>query len=46
MIKSVIIDDEANNISSLENLLKTFCPEISIVGTAKMQKRVTILLKK
>jgi two-component system LytT family response regulator len=35
MIRAVIIDDEQNNISALENLLKQFCPEIVITGTAE-----------
>ena len=34
MIQAVIIDDEPNNISSLQNLLKKFCPTIIVTGTA------------
>ncbi len=32
--RSVIIDDERLNVSYLSTLLKTYCPEISIVATA------------
>lgn len=34
MISTVIIDDEQNNIESLQNLLSQFCPDITIAGTA------------
>ncbi len=34
MISAVILDDEQNNIGALENLLKQFCPEINITGSA------------
>ena len=34
MISAVILDDEQNNIEALENLLKQFCPEIVITGSA------------
>ncbi|CAN5830274.1 LytTR family DNA-binding domain-containing protein [soil metagenome] len=34
MIEAIIIDDESNNIYSLQNLLAKFCPEIHITGTA------------
>ena len=33
-IESIIIDDEPGNIITLTELLKTYCPEISIQGTA------------
>ena len=34
MITAVIIDDEWNNVSMLSGLLKTYCPEVSVLGTA------------
>lgn len=34
MIKTVIVDDEENNIGILQSLLTQFCPEIEIIGTA------------
>lgn len=34
MIEAVIVDDELNNIYSLQNLLQKFCPQIKIIGTA------------
>ncbi len=35
MIEAIIVDDEINNVTSLQNLLKKFCPEIKVVGTAE-----------
>ena len=34
MIKTVIIDDEPNNVSNLQSLLIKYCPTVSVVGTA------------
>jgi two-component system LytT family response regulator len=34
MIKAVLIDDEIDSIRVLQRLLETYCPEISIAGTA------------
>ncbi|MEO8416437.1 MAG: LytTR family DNA-binding domain-containing protein [Ginsengibacter sp.] len=34
MIKAVIIDDEQNNIDNLKSLLKQYCVEVEISGTA------------
>ncbi len=34
MIEAIIIDDESNNINSLQKLLAVFCPDIHIAGTA------------
>jgi two-component system, LytTR family, response regulator len=34
MIKTVLIDDEIDSIRVLRRLLETYCPEISIAGTA------------
>lgn len=34
MISAVLIDDEQNNIESLQSLLAQFCPDIEIAGTA------------
>lgn len=33
-IKSVIIDDEPNNIDNLSLLLKSYCPEVEVLATA------------
>src|ERR1700689_4672200 len=33
-IRSIIIDDEPNNIENLQILLNQYCPEISIAATA------------
>ncbi|WP_276479767.1 LytR/AlgR family response regulator transcription factor [Paraflavitalea pollutisoli] len=35
MIKVVLIDDEPNNINTLQQLLLRFCPQVQIVGTAE-----------
>ena len=35
MIRTVLVDDEKDNIRVLQRLLETYCPEISIVGTAE-----------
>lgn len=34
MIRTVLIDDEIDSIRVLERLLETYCPQVSIVGTA------------
>lgn len=34
MIRTVIIDDEPNNVASLSALLKKYCPDVSVEGTA------------
>ncbi|RYE16286.1 MAG: response regulator transcription factor [Sphingobacteriaceae bacterium] len=34
-IKSVIIDDEPNNIDNLSLLLKSYCPEVEVIATAR-----------
>ena len=34
IISSIIIDDEPGNIVTLQELLKGYCPEVKIVGTA------------
>lgn len=34
MINSIIIDDEPGNIITLSELLKAYCPEVSVIGTA------------
>lgn len=34
MIRTVLIDDEPNNINTLEQLLLRYCPLVEIVGTA------------
>jgi two-component system, LytTR family, response regulator len=34
MIRTVLIDDERNNISNLQKLLTVYCPAVTVVGTA------------
>lgn len=34
MTKAVIIDDEQNNVDNLQQILKTYCQDVQIVGTA------------
>jgi two-component system, LytTR family, response regulator len=33
-IKSIIVDDESNNIENLQQIIKTWCPQIDVVATA------------
>lgn len=33
-IRSIIIDDEPNNVQNLSTVLKTYCPDIAVVATA------------
>jgi two-component system, LytTR family, response regulator len=35
MIRTVIIDDEPNNVEALRHLLTNYCPAIEIIGTAE-----------
>jgi two-component system LytT family response regulator len=35
MIRSIIIDDEPNNIENLELIIQQHCPGVSVVGTAQ-----------
>ncbi|GAA3963678.1 LytR/AlgR family response regulator transcription factor [Mucilaginibacter dorajii] len=34
MIKSIIVDDELNNIENLQNIIKVNCPDVMVVATA------------
>jgi len=34
MISTIIIDDEPNNVQALDSLLKRYCTEVMVVGTA------------
>ncbi len=38
MIRTVLIDDEPNNINILQQLLLRYCPVVEIVGTADSAK--------
>jgi two-component system, LytTR family, response regulator len=35
MIRTVLIDDETDSIRVLQKLLKTYCPQVEVVGTAE-----------
>lgn len=35
MIRTVLVDDETDNIRVLKRLLETYCPQVSVVGTAE-----------
>ncbi len=35
MIRTVLVDDETDNLRILKRLLETYCPNVSIVGTAE-----------
>lgn len=38
MIRAVLVDDEPNNINTLQQLLIRYCPQVEIVGTADSAK--------
>ncbi|MCB0428620.1 MAG: response regulator transcription factor [Flavobacteriales bacterium] len=46
MIRSVIIDDEANGIKTLTNQLATHCPDVEILGTADGVENGKYILEK
>jgi two-component system LytT family response regulator len=33
-LKAILVDDEKNNLINLEQLLKTYCPDVAVVATA------------
>lgn len=33
-VKSIIVDDEPNNIENLQRIIRTYCPEISVAASA------------
>ena len=35
MIRTVLVDDESDNIRVLQKLLETYCPQVDVVGTAE-----------
>ncbi|HRN55986.1 MAG TPA: DNA-binding response regulator, partial [Agriterribacter sp.] len=46
MINAVIIDDERNNIENIEGLLKKYCPQVEITGTAMNADDGVALIRK
>lgn len=45
MIRSVLIDDEPNNVTTLQQLLLRYCPAVQVVGTAESaQSGHTVIL--
>lgn len=45
MIRAIIIDDEENNVDNLEGLLKRYCPDVSVVGTAMNASDGSLLIQ-
>ncbi len=45
MIKTVIIDDEEKARESIRNMLKTYCPEVSVIATAGSVKEGVEVLR-
>lgn len=43
-MKVVIVDDEINNIANLKSLIKDYCPNLEILGTATDYKRAKAIL--
>lgn len=33
-IRSIIVDDEPNNVENLQTIISTYCPEVAVVATA------------
>lgn len=46
MIRTIIIDDEPNNVASLQKLLDEYCPQISVQGTAENPEAGIELIKR
>lgn len=44
-IKTILVDDEPGNIITLGELLKSYCPQITIVGVAENIERATSLIQ-
>jgi two-component system LytT family response regulator len=45
MIKSIIIDDEPNNVIVLANMLQEFCPQVTLLGEAGNAVKAVTLIK-
>ena len=45
MLRTVIIDDEPNNITNLRALLDKYCPEVAVTGTASNATEGITLIK-
>jgi two-component system LytT family response regulator len=45
MIRTVIVDDEQNNIGALQSMLSQFCPEIRVDGTASNAQEAYQIIK-
>jgi len=46
MVKAFIVDDEQNSISSISLILKEYCPEVDVVGTATSMKEALVEITK
>jgi two-component system LytT family response regulator len=45
MIKSVIVEDEPNNVIILEGMIQEFCPKVSILGKADNAHKAETLIR-
>jgi two-component system LytT family response regulator len=45
MINAVIVDDEPNNLTILHNLIREFCPDVKVVGTAANAARAEVVIR-
>jgi two-component system LytT family response regulator len=45
MITAIIIDDEWNNVTMLSGLLRNYCPDVTLLGTAESAKQGKILIE-
>lgn len=46
MIKTIIIDDEQNSREAIENLVKSYCPDLQVVATANSVEEGIAIIKK
>jgi two-component system LytT family response regulator len=46
MIKSVIVDDELNNIENLQNIIKVNCPDVEVAATASNAADAVVSINK
>ena len=46
MITAIIIDDEWNNVTMLSGLLKSYCPQVALAGSAESAEQGKILIER
>ncbi|THU34887.1 response regulator transcription factor [Niastella caeni] len=46
MMKAIIIDDEANCLTSLQNDLETYCPHVTVIATCRSAREALTIIEK